>query len=58
VVEHLGDEQLVHFERKDRALQAKLPVEDKVGAGDEVTFTLPREKLYLFDAKTEERISS
>jgi len=25
---------------------------------DEVTFTLPREKLYLFDTKTEERISS
>jgi multiple sugar transport system ATP-binding protein len=58
VVEYLGDEQLVHFERKDQALQAKLSAEDKVGAGDEVTFTLPREKLYLFDANTEERISS
>jgi multiple sugar transport system ATP-binding protein len=57
VVEYLGDEQLVHFARKDRALQAKLSVEEKVSAGDNVTFVLPRAKLYLFDAETEERIS-
>jgi ABC-type sugar transport system ATPase subunit len=57
VVEYLGDEQLVHFTRKDTPLQAKLPVEEKVGMGDTVTFVLPREKLYLFDRETEERIS-
>jgi ABC-type sugar transport system ATPase subunit len=57
VVEYLGDEQLVHFSRKEQSLQAKLPVEQKVSAGDHVTFTLPREKLYLFDAESEERIS-
>jgi multiple sugar transport system ATP-binding protein len=56
VVEYLGDEQLVHFTRKDTTLQAKLPVEEKVSHGDEVTFVLPREKLYLFDRETEERI--
>jgi len=57
VVEYLGDEQLVHFKRKDTPLQAKLPVEEKLGTGDVVTFVLPREKLYLFDRDTEERIS-
>jgi ABC-type sugar transport system ATPase subunit len=57
VVEYLGDEQLVHIARKDRTLQAKLPVEEKVSAGDNVTFTLPRAKLYLFDADTEQRVS-
>jgi multiple sugar transport system ATP-binding protein len=56
VVEYLGDEQLVHISRKGRSLQAKLPVEEKLGTGDNVTFTLPREKLYLFDAATEDRI--
>jgi multiple sugar transport system ATP-binding protein len=57
VVEYLGDEQLVHFARKDTALQAKVPVEQKLSTGDNVTFVLPREKLYLFDRETEERIS-
>jgi ABC-type sugar transport system ATPase subunit len=57
VVEYLGDEQLVHFNRKDTTLQAKLPVEEKVSMGDVVTFTLPRTKLYIFDRETEERIS-
>jgi ABC-type sugar transport system ATPase subunit len=56
VVEYLGDEQLVHLTRKDTPLQAKLPVEDKVSAGDEVRFAIPRDKLLLFDAETEERI--
>jgi multiple sugar transport system ATP-binding protein len=57
VVEYLGDEQLVHFARKDQSLQAKLSVEEKVSAGDNVTFVLPRAKLYLFDATTVQRIS-
>ncbi len=52
VVEYLGDEQLVHFTRKDTPLQAKIPVEQKLAMGDTVTFTLPRAKLYLFDAET------
>jgi ABC-type sugar transport system ATPase subunit len=56
VVEYLGDEQLVHFARKDRTLQAKLSVDEQLKAGETVTFTLPREKLYLFDAETQDRI--
>jgi multiple sugar transport system ATP-binding protein len=56
VVEYLGDEQLVHMTRKNESLQAKLPVDQRVHVGDELTFTVLREKLYLFDAQTEERI--
>jgi multiple sugar transport system ATP-binding protein len=56
VVEYLGDEQLVHMTRKDASLQAKLPVEERLSAGDELTFAVPRDKLYVFDAETQERI--
>jgi ABC-type sugar transport system ATPase subunit len=56
VVEYLGDEQLVHLTRKDTSLQAKLPVEENVGIGQELRFTVPRDKLLLFDAQTQERV--
>jgi len=58
VVEYLGDEQLVHLTRKETPLQAKLPVEADVGIGRELRFTVPRDKLLLFDAETEERIAT
>jgi ABC-type sugar transport system ATPase subunit len=58
VVEYLGDEQLAHLTRKDTPIQAKLSVEEKIAAGDERTFFVPREKLRLFDAETEERVRS
>ena len=56
VVEYLGDEQLVHMARKDTSLQAKLPVEERVRPGDELTFSVPRDKLHLFDPETEQRV--
>ena len=56
VVEYLGDEQLVHMTRKDTPLQAKLPVEENVSGGQDLTFTVPRDKVLLFDAETEERV--
>jgi multiple sugar transport system ATP-binding protein len=58
VVEYLGDEQLVHMTRKDTALQAKLPVEEKLALGQEAEFSVPRDKLLLFDAETQERVRS
>jgi len=57
VVEYLGDEQLVHMTRKDASLQAKVPVEEKLNLGDEVQFSVPRDKLLLFDAETQQRVS-
>jgi multiple sugar transport system ATP-binding protein len=56
VVEYLGDEQLVHLVRKDTALLAKLPVEERVDTGASDEFTVPREKVLLFDAETGERV--
>jgi multiple sugar transport system ATP-binding protein len=56
VVEYLGDERLVHLVRKDTPLLATLPVEEHVESGQELTFGVPREKLYLFNAETEERV--
>ena len=56
VVEFLGDEQLVHLTRKDTPLQAKLPVEAQVSNGEQFTFVVPRDKLLLFDAETEQRV--
>jgi multiple sugar transport system ATP-binding protein len=58
VVEYLGDEQLVHILRKDADLQAKLPVEEELAIGQDRTFTIPRDKLLLFDRETEERVKA
>jgi multiple sugar transport system ATP-binding protein len=57
VVEYLGDEQLVHMTRKDTPLQAKIPVDVEIGTGDERKFVVSRDKLLLFDAQTEQRVS-
>jgi multiple sugar transport system ATP-binding protein len=57
VVEYLGDEQLVHMTRNDTSLQAKLPVEERLSIGEEREFSIPRDKLLLFDKDTEERVS-
>ncbi|MDX6369678.1 MAG: multiple sugar transport system ATP-binding protein [Gaiellaceae bacterium] len=56
VVEYLGDEQLVHLTRDDMSIQAKLPVEQQISSGQDLKLTVPRDKLLLFDAETEERI--
>ena len=55
-MEYLGDEQLVHLTRKETAIQAKLPVEEQVGPGQVLNLTVPRDKLFLFDAETEKRV--
>jgi multiple sugar transport system ATP-binding protein len=56
VVEYLGDEQLVHLKAGETLLLAKLPVEARVPVGEETTFSVPREKLHLFDAETEQTV--
>jgi ABC-type sugar transport system ATPase subunit len=58
VIEYLGDEQLVHITRRDAELQAKLPVEDELALGQERTFTIPRDKVLLFDRETEDRVGA
>jgi multiple sugar transport system ATP-binding protein len=58
VVEYLGDEQLVHMTRKDTQMLAKLPVDERVHHDQEATFFVPRAKMHVFDADTEEAVSS
>jgi multiple sugar transport system ATP-binding protein len=58
VVEYLGDEQLVHLRSRDTPLLAKLPIELRVEPGEEREFTIPRDKLYVFDAATEQAVSA
>ena len=58
VVEYLGDEQLVHLRLRDTPLLAKLDIEQRVAAGEQATFRIPRDKLHLFDAETEQALPS
>ena len=52
VVEYLGDEQLLHLRAKEHMLLAKLPVEPRVATGSSVELTIPRDRIYIFDAET------
>jgi multiple sugar transport system ATP-binding protein len=56
VVEYLGDEQLVHLTVKDTPILAKLPVEERLASGGELSLSVPRDKLHLFDRETEQRV--
>jgi multiple sugar transport system ATP-binding protein len=58
VVEYLGDEQLVHISLGDTALVAKLPVDRKLDHNAQFDFSIPRERIFLFDADTEQRVRS
>ncbi len=56
VVEYLGDEQLAHLRARDVPLLAKLPVEERLAPGEQRSFHVPRDKVYLFDAETEQAL--
>jgi multiple sugar transport system ATP-binding protein len=58
VVEYLGDEQLVHLTVRDAPILAKLPVEERLPPGSELSLSVPREKLHLFDVETEQRVDA
>src|SRR5436190_7989174 len=55
VVEYLGHEELIHSQAEGHEVVALVPSEKKVQVGDQVRFTIPSEKLHLFDPETEER---
>jgi multiple sugar transport system ATP-binding protein len=52
VVEYLGDEQIVHLASGPAELVAKLPTSVQLAAGDQRSFAVARDKLYLFDAES------
>ena len=49
VVEYLGDEQLAHVRMGDHEIVVKLPVEPRLQAGRQETFSVPLQKVLLFD---------
>jgi sn-glycerol 3-phosphate transport system ATP-binding protein/multiple sugar transport system ATP-binding protein len=49
VVEYLGDEQLAHVRLGDHDVVVKLPVEPRLQAGRQETFSVPLQKVLLFD---------
>jgi ABC-type sugar transport system ATPase subunit len=49
VVEYLGDEQLAHVRLGDHEIVVKLPVEPRLQAGERETFSVPLDKVLLFD---------
>jgi ABC-type sugar transport system ATPase subunit len=56
VVEYLGDEQIAHLLVNGTPIVAKLPVEDKITAGQNADFAVDRSKLRFFDAESQERV--
>jgi multiple sugar transport system ATP-binding protein len=53
VVEYLGHEELIHAQSEGHEIVALVPSEKKVQAGERVAFTIPVNKLHVFDPETE-----
>jgi multiple sugar transport system ATP-binding protein len=56
VVEYLGNEQLAHLRLRDEAVVAKLPLEAKLEQGRDQTFSVPLDKILLFDSTSEQTL--
>jgi multiple sugar transport system ATP-binding protein len=58
VVEYLGDEQLAHVRLGDHEIVVKLPVEPRLRAGENETFSVPLEKVLLFDEESRQAVGT
>ena len=58
VVEYLGDEQLAHVRLGDHEIVVKLPVEPRLQAGENETFSVPLEKVLLFDEESRQAVGT
>jgi ABC-type sugar transport system ATPase subunit len=56
VVEYLGDEQLAHLRLDDHEIVVKLPVEPRLRAGERETFSVPFDKVLLFDEESKQAV--
>jgi ABC-type sugar transport system ATPase subunit len=56
VVEYLGDEQLAHVRLGDHELVVKLPVEPRLQPGQRETFSVPLDKVLLFDEESSQAV--
>jgi multiple sugar transport system ATP-binding protein len=52
LVEYLGDEQLGYLRLGDQQVVVKLPVEPRLQAGQQETFSVPLDKVLLFDEES------
>jgi multiple sugar transport system ATP-binding protein len=58
VVEYLGHEELIHAQAEGHEIVALVPSEKKVQAGEKLAFTIPVEKLHVFDPETEHNLTA
>jgi multiple sugar transport system ATP-binding protein len=58
VVEYLGDEQLAHLRLGDHEVVAKLPVEPRLEAGRQQSFSVPLQKVLLFDEESTQAVGT
>jgi multiple sugar transport system ATP-binding protein len=58
VVEYLGNQELLHADCEGNEVVALVSSDKKVKVGDNVDFTVPTNKLHLFDPETEESLVS
>ena len=58
VVEYLGDEQLAHLRLGDNDIVVKLPVEPRLQAGNQETFSVPLQKVILFDESSSRAVGT
>jgi multiple sugar transport system ATP-binding protein len=58
LVEMLGSEKLVHFKFNESKCIAKLPSDNQIEQGDNVSFSLNLDKVVLFNKDTTENLSS
>jgi multiple sugar transport system ATP-binding protein len=56
VVEYLGNQELLHAQAEGNEIVALVSSDRKVQVGDNVEFTIPSDKLHLFDPETEESL--
>ena len=56
VVEYLGNEELLHAQIEGAEIVALVPSDRQVAAGAQVEFTVPGDKLHLFDPESEKSL--
>jgi multiple sugar transport system ATP-binding protein len=56
VVEYLGNQELLHAEVDGNEILALVASDRNVQVGDNVEFTIPSDKLHLFDPETQESL--
>jgi multiple sugar transport system ATP-binding protein len=57
VVEYLGNDELIHAQSEGNEVVALISSDQKVSVGDTVNFSVPMEKLHIFDPESEKALA-